>query len=141
MEATSLYSAESDAILRETVERLYADLGRDDADWAPGTVAEDAASLVIGSDPDEWWQGHGAICAAWAKAKAEYGGTALSPTRLAINRLGDIAWVTDEPSYSVEGGRSRGTLRLTLIFVRTPNRWRLVHLHASAPVSNSSLLE
>jgi len=141
MEEASRYSAGGDPGLRAAVERLYADLGRDDAEWAPDTVAEDTASLVIGSDPDEWWQGHAAICAAWAKAKAEHGGTALSPERLAISRHGDVAWVTDEPSYAVEGGRSQGSLRLTMVFVREPERWRLAHLHASVAVPNSALLD
>jgi ketosteroid isomerase-like protein len=137
----SAYAAGDDTALLKAIEDLYEDLGRNDADWAPDTVAEDDAALVIGSDPDEWWQGHRAICEAWSAAKQAYGGTALTPTRLELNRHGDVAWVTDEPRYSVGPDDSQGTLRLTLILVLRLGVWRLIHLHASAAIANSSLLD
>jgi ketosteroid isomerase-like protein len=131
----------ADTELEQAVERFYRDLVLDHADWAPETVAETDAALVIGTDPAEWWEGHAEICAAWAESRMKHGGTELRPTRLSIRRYGDIGLVTDEPAFSVEAAGAQGRFRLTLVFLQMANGgWRLLHLHASAPVDNEALL-
>src|SRR4051812_35450977 len=119
--------------VRQAVDDLYAALARDDALWVSELVAHDPGALVVGTDASEWWEGFDAINEGWAKARSSYGGTDLQSTRPHIQAHGGVAWVADEPRYALSSG-DRGQFRLTMVFVQSPDRWRLIHLHASVAV-------
>jgi hypothetical protein len=94
--------------------------------------------LLIGSDAAEWWAGFERIRTDWTRARAAYGGTSLSPTRLVAHAGEGIGWAADEPEYRLGSGET-GRFRVTMVFVEREDRWLLLHMHASLAVPNEEI--
>ncbi len=119
---------------------LYEALATPGDGWFDELIARDASVVVVGTDPGEWWDGFDMVKRQWSRTRATYGANTLRPTRLAAHSLGDVAWATDEPTFAYPGGQA-GRLRLTMVFTRSGEGWRLLHLHASLGVPNDDVFE
>ena len=127
-----------DPSVTSAVLALYDALSTTDDDWLAELIADDASVVVIGTDPQEWWDGFDAVKELWSRTRARYGPNTLRARRLAGHSLGGLAWATDEPSFGYPGGQT-GRLRLSMVFARGDAGWLLLHLHASIGVPNGDV--
>jgi ketosteroid isomerase-like protein len=122
--------------LRRVVESMYAAMMEGNADWVAGKLSDSDATLVIGSDPGEWWEGGRTVRQMWAaQLQAGLGGAKLEPRRLQAYEEGDVGWVADEPRMVLPNG-GQATMRMTAVFRREDGDWKCVQSHASIGVPN-----
>lgn len=120
--------------LRDVVRRAYQVLigGTDRAD---DLVLDDDRVVAIGSDPEEWWEGHDQIVGVFrAQGEAMRGGwvEGSDPKAYAV---GDVGWVTDRPTLVMPDG-TRVPFRVTATALRSDGAWKVVQWHGSVGVPN-----
>lgn len=92
--------------------------------------------LWIGTDPDEWWDNPPAVLQAWRQQTAELGGPApITAGRVTAYQHGDVAWVSDRPTFHLPNGKTL-PFRLTAVWQREPEGWRIIQVHISLAVPN-----
>ncbi|HEX2072694.1 MAG TPA: nuclear transport factor 2 family protein [Geodermatophilus sp.] len=122
--------------LRAMMENLYAAMASGEVAWLSEAVSADEATLAIGTDPAEWWEGGRRVREMWAaQLAAGLGGAVFEPTRLRAYEEGDVGWAADEPRMLLPGS-TPATVRLTAVFRREEGTWRIVQSHASIGVPN-----
>lgn len=126
------------AALRARVHEFYAALAEPNGDWIPALVSHQAP-LLVGTAPEEWWDGYDNIFSQWSAQKAEFGGSFLVPGRLRIETRGNLGWVVDDPDFTVDGEPQGINVRLTMVFELVDGTWWLVHMHSSRGISNDIL--
>ncbi len=95
--------------------------------------------LAIGSDPMEWWHGFATITSVFkAQLKEMDGFQILADTPLAY-RDGSIGWVAGQPTIKLPDGTEMN-VRLTAVFQKEPEGWKIVQWHFSIGISNEDLL-
>ena len=92
--------------------------------------------LAIGTDPDEWWEGDRAI-AAWRAQLDVFDDTLkLEPRGHAQGFVeGTVGWGAEEFSMTSPVGAGIG-VRLTGVWHREHETWKLIQCHASIGVPN-----
>ena len=120
--------------LRGIMLAIYDDWSRGDDSWVD-LFAPDADVLVIGTDPDEWWEGGDNVRAIFKQQDAELGSVRIEAGRLQAFASGDVGWAADEANMTLPSGLSRRG-RLTVVFERRGGAWVIVQWHASFPQSN-----
>ena len=92
---------------------------------------------MIGSDPDEWWDGHDAIVAA-LRADVQSSDVSGRVDDVVGYEEGDIGWAAMRGTF-IEG-ESRVPFRGTAVMRREDGEWRMVQAHASIGVPNDQML-
>jgi len=96
--------------------------------------------VVVGTDPDEWWQqGRDTVRKIWSTQFKEMGRVTIKPGRLSAYADGDAGWAVDDPALRMPDG-TQASLRFTCVFARESGDWRLVHAHASVGVPNEDVI-
>jgi ketosteroid isomerase-like protein len=126
-------SSEAEGVL----EQIYKALQAGDVDALSGYLDEDI--VLIGTDPEEWWEGKDDAVRIFRAQAEELGGgfpiEAGQPTAFA---LGDVAWFANRPAFVVEGERI--PCRHTGVLRRADAGWRLVSSHISIGVANEEAM-
>lgn len=95
--------------------------------------------LMMGTDPEEYWEGREAVVAAHAKQDETLGRPAFTPEgdrRVRVN--GDTAWLAEH--VQVRFGESTMRMRMTGVAVREADaEWRFAQLQA-APAQDPVVL-
>ena len=122
--------------IREVVHR-YADAVRvGDLDTVEALFDAGDEVLVIGTDPQEWWQGRDTVLAVYRAQQAEMGDeVGISTLELeCAHEIGDAGWFAGRIRLQVPTGdlplRVSGTAR------RRGAEWKIVHLHVSVGAEN-----
>jgi ketosteroid isomerase-like protein len=114
----------------------YASMERGDVDALDGVVSRAEGTVMIGTDPNEWWHGHDAIRKAFEEQVEAFGGgfplTAGDP-RAYVE--GDVGWISDRPSFRLPDDVTV-TTRLTGVVHRENDGWCWVQAHFSIGVPN-----
>jgi ketosteroid isomerase-like protein len=95
--------------------------------------------LLIGTDPDEWWQGGDEARRVFRTQLAEMGGA----MPIVVNDPqgyvdGDVGWAADRPLIRLPDGDH--PFRVTITFRREDDGWKVVQSHASIGVPNQETL-
>ncbi len=98
-------------------------------------LADDPGVILVGTAPDELMQGREEIIAVVSDATAR--GFRLVPGSPLGYENGDTGWVVDRSHFSFNGIEVAD--RMTAVFTKTENGWRLVHLHHSVGVPDAKL--
>jgi hypothetical protein len=121
--------------VRDAVLRLYESMGTGDVDTVKRLVSGENGTLVIGSDPAEWWAGHDAIIEAF-KAQLQASGTrTIKPGDLHAFVEGTVGWAAGRRTMRMTSGKEI-TIRETFLFHREDGEWKLVQFHVSVVVPN-----
>lgn len=124
----------------ELMTRFYQAASKGDFELIDKLLSRRAEVLWIGTDPNEWWKTPDAVRRAWQAQTAELGGPApIIGGNVTAYQHGEVAWVADRPAFHLPDGRSL-PLRLTAVWVREPEGWRMVQVHLSLGVANESVL-
>jgi SnoaL-like domain len=109
-------------------------LSAGDVDSFDRLVSSDPATVVIGTAPGEWVR---------ERDRLRYGFEAEGLTLRSRNAIayeaGALGWLTDETDFLFPDG-SGMDCRLTAVFGREDDRWKLLHMHASVGVPDEEVV-
>ncbi len=119
--------------VRDAMLRFYTRLSANDVASFDDVVSPDAV-VVIGTAPGEW---------VTERDRMRFGFEAEA-VRIEANHPegyeeGTMGWVVDEPTFFF--GELAVRTRLTAVFHRHDDRWKLVHMHVSAGVPDEEVGE
>ncbi|MEA2496774.1 MAG: hypothetical protein QOJ29_4685 [Thermoleophilaceae bacterium] len=121
----------------EALEQIYKALQAGDVDALSDYLDEDI--VLIGTDPEEWWEGKAdAVRIFRAQAEELGGGFPIDGGQPTAFAAGEIAWFSNRPAFIVDG--ERVPCRHTGVLRRTDGGWRLVSSHISIGVANEEAL-
>jgi len=95
--------------------------------------------LAIGTDPSEWWTGYDTITRVFKAQLKEAGGFQILANTPQAYRDGSIGWIASRPTLKLPDGKEM-PLRLTAVFQKEQNGWKIVQWHFSAGISNEGLI-
>ena len=128
---------ERSAEVETTVRDLMSAMNRGDvAAFTGGLSAE--LTVGIGTDDEEWWEGHDATAAA-VKAQLEASGglpfEVAEPRGYAIDGFG---WFENRATIDAGDGQTV-PVRMTGVVRQEDGQWRLLQMHASIGTPNADL--
>ena len=124
--------------LCDLLQRFYAASAQGDTAFLDQLIARQPGTLVVGTDAAEWWHGGEQIVATWSAAWRERGGLPVHGSRPEAYRVGEVGWAADQAMWSLPDGQAV-PFRLTAIFQREGQAWRMVQAHFSVGVPNERL--
>ncbi|WP_019586933.1 nuclear transport factor 2 family protein [Deinococcus apachensis] len=98
--------------------------------------------LVIGTDPQEWWEGDarvGEVLRAQLEEIRTSGMRVQPGARQQVVERGDTGWGAEDVNLVMPDGQVLPA-RLTLVCVREGGEWRVAHWHMSFGVANDTAL-
>ncbi|MDY6950687.1 MAG: nuclear transport factor 2 family protein [Thermodesulfobacteriota bacterium] len=95
--------------------------------------------LAIGTDPTEWWAGYAAITKVFKAQLEETGGFELLADTPQAYCEGSVGWVGGRPRLRLSDGTEM-PFRLTAVFEKEQDDWKIVQWHFSSGVSNEDLI-
>jgi hypothetical protein len=101
--------------------------------------AQQEGVLAIGTDPGEWWSGHATIARVFRAQLEEIAGIQVLPGTPQAYSDGSVGWVAGRPRVRLPDG-TEVPLRLTAVFRKEENEWKIVQWHLSAGVHNEDLV-
>ena len=123
--------------VEDALGRMYQALMSGDLDAFIGMIADDV--IVIGTDPEEWWEGKEAATRVFREqAESLGGGFPLEVGESKGFASGEIGWFASRPSFLVEGDRV--PCRHTGVMRRAGDGWELVESHISIGIRNEEAL-
>ncbi|MCF8084129.1 MAG: nuclear transport factor 2 family protein [Deltaproteobacteria bacterium] len=114
-------------------------LSSGDAAFFAHHFSQEDGVLAIGTDPEEWWAGYGAITKVFKSQLEEAGGFQIRTDTPQAYREGAVGWVAGRPVLKTADG-SEIPFRLTIVLQQEPDDWKIVQWHFSAGVSNEALI-
>jgi hypothetical protein len=97
-------------------------------------ISRQKGTRLVGSDPDEWFEG--AAAAEFLKKELQgSGGSVRSLSDLEAFSEGTVGWGTTRFTLTFPDGRSVSP-RWSAVFHREDGEWKFVQLHASMGVAN-----
>jgi adenylate cyclase len=117
--------------IRQVVARLESAISAGDAESVLLRLSEHPGTLVVGSDPAEWWRGNEARVL-WGRQLEEFGGS----FRVHINQIdaweeGSVGWASVNETIDWGGPPIDG--RASYILHLEHGEWKVVHIHWSFP--------
>ncbi len=119
--------------IRRVIERWTRAIADGDADSVLGRLSNEGGTLVIGTDPAEWWRGAEAH-AVWSRQIQEIGQFPIVITDVDAWEEGSVGWagVKEVVSLGTRTVESRATYVLHL----ERGEWKVVQVHWSFPRAN-----
>ena len=122
--------------IREALLRFYDGISKNDVAAFDRVVSDNAAVLVIGTAPGEWIR---------ERDRLRFG---FETVGYGLDRgsdpqgfeEGSAGWAVDEPTLRYPDG-TRVATRLTAVFLREDEAWKLVHAHFSVGVPDDEVAE
>jgi ketosteroid isomerase-like protein len=129
---------ERSAELEDFVRESYAIMLAGNVSALDGVLSHAEETLMIGTDPDEWWEGRDAFLTAFqGQTEAMGGGITLTGGDPRAYVEGDMGWVADRPSYRLPDGTELSA-RVTGVLRKENGNWRWVQSHSSIGVANEA---
>jgi hypothetical protein len=123
--------------LRNAVTRLYESMGTADMAAIDRSFSREDGALAIGTAPSEWWAGHAAIIQAFDAQFARSGTRRVVPGELSTFVEGTVGWAADRRTIRLADG-SKLTVRETFVFHKDGGEWKIVQMHASLAVPDTT---
>lgn len=118
------------------VERWIAAVATGDSETVLARVSEDPGIVLIGTDPDEWWQGAAARMV-FVRQLEESGGFPMTCRQLEAWEEGSCGWASAQTR--IEWAGVEYDTRLTVVLHLERGDWKVVQVHLSLPVANESV--
>ncbi len=131
---------EESAEVKSAVRRYYEAIAAGDAQVMEELFSRQGGTLLIGSDPNEWWAGYDTAMHAWkAQFEAVGGGFPIKAGDPQAYSEGSVGWFADRPAISMPDGTEL-PVRLTGVLHKEGGEWKLVQSHVSIGVPNEEAL-
>jgi hypothetical protein len=108
-----------------------------DADAAAGSLSEELTT-AIGTDAEEWWEGHDTSAKAFRAQLEASGGLPFEMNDVRGYAVEGVGWFEARGNLTVEG-QDPVVVRMTGVLRREPEGWRYVQVHASVGIPNADL--
>ena len=122
--------------LKDLVLRTYQAIANGDTTFYDRHLSQQQGVLIIGTDPNEWWEGHETINRVFKAQIQEMGGISVVGSDPLAYSQGDIGWVADRPRFRLPDG-TEIPFRSSIVFVKEDGDWKVVHQHISIGVPNA----
>ena len=123
--------------IRRVIERWTLALADDDRDSMLARLSNEPGTLIIGTDPAEWWRGAEAH-AIWSRQIQEVGSFPVSATEIDAWEEGSVGWAGVKETVDWEGRTIES--RATYVLHLERGEWKVVHIHWSFPKANAETL-
>lgn len=112
----------------------------DDGFMADFTASEDM--LVIGTDPDEWWESHETLLDALRVSLKQFrdAGVHVVQGKPQVFVEGSVGWIADRPIFHLPDGTEMES-RVTAVVRRQDGVWKFVQQHFSYAVRNEEIVD
>jgi SnoaL-like protein len=119
--------------------RFYQAIGRGDAGLVRELTSSQRGVLGIGTDPNEWWEGGGAI-AEHVKGQLKALGGELNVVHAAPHAYqeGSVGWISDRAAALLLENGTEVPFRFTAVFHKEDGDWKMVQFHTSIGILNES---
>ena len=126
--------------LRDVYLRTFAAFATGDPTVYDALTSREEGVIMLGTDPDEWWEGFATVIAVLGEQlpAMRSTGMTLAPGDVRAYREGSVGWVVDRPRIRMPNG-SELPLRYTVIFHQEDDAWKIVHGHVSIAVPNADV--
>ena len=120
--------------IRRVVERWTKTIGEGDADSVLGRLSEHPGTVIVGTDPDEWWVGH-ETHAIWGRQIEELGSSfQVAEDVIDAWEEGTVGWASVKETITVAG--TSFASRATYVLHLERGEWKVVQVHWSLPRAN-----
>lgn len=125
--------------LKELYFRICEALSSGDYSFFEQRFSRKDGVLAIGTDPTEWWTGYGTITRVFKSQLKEAGGFQVLADTPQAYRDGSIGWAAGRPAVKLPAG-TEISVRLTAVFQKEENGWKIVQWHFSTGIPNEDLV-
>ena len=127
--------------LRDVFARFYQALDAGDVSQVLDLLSRDQGVLGIGTDPDEWWSDFVTLERVYTAQLAELrqAGVRFRAGDPQCYQEGTVGWGADQARILLPDG-TQHPLRLTAVFRREGDSWKIVQSHASIGVRNADAI-
>ena len=119
--------------IRRVVDRWTKAIAEGDADSVLGRLSEDPGTLIVGTDPAEWWRGP-ETRALWGRQIDELGGFQVTGDEIEAWEEGTVGWASVKETITWEGKSFEA--RATYVLHLERGEWKVVQVHWSLPKAN-----
>jgi len=124
--------------IRRIIARLTAAIAEDDRESVLGRLSEHPGTLIVGSDPAEWWRGH-ETRAVWGRQIEEFDGSFhVTANEIDAWEEGSVGWASVNETIEWAGKTLEG--RASYILHLEHGEWKVVHVHWSFPQPHVDVL-
>jgi hypothetical protein len=125
--------------IRDLTLRLYEALTAGDVSFMERYISREPSVLSIGSDPNEWWLGYETILRI-SRAQLQDVGSDMHVVGADPQAYseGAVGWVADRAAFAFPDG-TKLPFRLTAVYHREDDAWKLVQQHSSVGIRNEDL--
>ena len=123
--------------IRRVVERWTMAIAAGDEDAYLGRLSDHAGTLMIGTDPAEWFRGS-ETRAIWARQMQETGAFPVTATEIQAWEEGSVGWAGVKETINWEGEALES--RATYVLHLERGEWKVVQVHWSFPRPNLETL-
>ncbi len=122
--------------IKTAMQQIYQAMSKGDVDAVEKEISREKGTLIIGSDPKEWWAGFEEIHRVFGPQIKEMGGSAeIIDVDIQAYSEGPVGWSADQPKIRLVDGREF-PIRATGVFHKEGTAWKLVQWHVSIGVLN-----
>ena len=129
---------QADQELKEFVVNMYEAVSNGDSVFLENFLADQGNVLMIGTDSNEWWSKANTIIEQ-LKTQAQ-SGVKLVPGNLVSFSEGSVGWMADDGKFVRPNG-DEAPYRMTAVFHRENDEWKLIQAHVSKGVPNPELFD
>ncbi len=125
--------------LANILRRFYAAICTGEIDLLSDLISDDASTVIIGTDDEEWWEGKSTAISLMRTQAEEADGASFAvevhPNGLLAWEAGSAGWASDRPLVVLPNGRRLST-RCTVVFRLEGLQWKIVQWHFSLGQAN-----
>ena len=128
--------------LRDLMLRFYEATSTGDLSFLERHVSRQEATVFVGTDPNEWWEGFEAFVEAMraqSEAMRGSGGLQIVAGQVQAYREGNVGWAIDRDASFRLPDDTQIPFRNTCVFLQEDGEWKLIHGHSSIGVRNEEL--
>lgn len=122
--------------IRRVVQRWMTAVAEGDADAALGRLSEHPGTLIVGTDPAEWWLGQEARVV-WERQIEELGAYSITWEQIDAWEEGSVGWASVRPT--VTWADVPFEVRATYVLHLERGEWKVVQVHWSLPRPNEDV--
>ncbi len=126
--------------LKELTLQLYKAMETGDMEFFGNHVSQEEGSLAVGTDPEEWWEGHDVITNVFEAQLKEMKGFSITGSDSQAYTEGSVGWVADRIEFKLPNG-TVVPARLTTICHKEAGEWKIVQWHFSLGVPNEEVFD
>ncbi|MBW8010987.1 MAG: nuclear transport factor 2 family protein [Chloroflexi bacterium] len=130
---------EKSAELSDIVLRVLEGYVSGDISTSENITSQKDEVLLIGSDPNEWWEGYNKIISTLKSQSGELSGATLSEVDTKAYVEGTTGWFNNRTTMKMPDDLEI-PFRVTGVFHQEDGDWKIIQWHASVGVANEEAM-